>query len=29
MINNLPDNKGFFGSYGGQFITEDLKQEFN
>jgi tryptophan synthase beta subunit len=29
MINKLPNNEGFFGSYGGQYITEDLKEEFN
>ena len=29
MINKLPNKDGFFGSYGGQFITEDLKKEFN
>ena len=25
----LPDNKGFFGNFGGQFISDDLKKEFN
>lgn len=29
LINNLPTKEGFFGNYGGQFISEDLKQEFN
>lgn len=28
-INKLPNKEGFFGSYGGQFISEDLKKEFN
>ncbi len=28
-INNiLPDEQGFFGNYGGQFVSEELKQEF-
>lgn len=27
-INVLPDKEGFFGSYGGQFLDEDLKKEF-
>ncbi len=26
---NLPDNNGFFGSYGGQYIDKDLKEEFD
>ena len=29
MINKLPNKEGFFGSYGGQFISDDLKKEFN
>lgn len=29
LINNLPTKDGFFGSYGGQFISEELKKEFN
>ena len=24
----LPNEKGFFGNYGGQFIKEELKEEF-
>lgn len=28
-INKLPNKEGFFGSYGGQFISDDLKKEFN
>jgi len=31
MTNNIvkyPDSEGFFGEYGGQYITEDLKNEF-
>lgn len=28
MINNLPTEEGFFGSFGGQFIDENLKKEF-
>ena len=28
-LNILPNNEGFFGSYGGQFISEELKKEFN
>lgn len=27
-MNNLPNNEGFFGNYGGQFIDENLKTEF-
>lgn len=27
-INILPDNEGFFGEYGGQFLDEKLKKEF-
>ena len=27
-INKLPNKEGFFGSYGGQFISDDLKKEF-
>lgn len=26
---NLPDNNGFFGPYGGQYIDKDLKEEFD
>ena len=29
IINNLPDTNGFFGEYGGQFISEELKEEFD
>lgn len=30
MNNNiLPDVNGFFGNYGGQYISDDLKEEFN
>lgn len=29
MINKLPNKEGFFGSYGGQYISEELKKEFN
>ncbi len=32
MINNIENfeqKNGFFGSYGGQFVDEDLKEEFN
>ena len=28
MINIQPNNEGFFGSYGGQFVGEELKKEF-
>ena len=28
-IDRFPNKEGFFGSYGGQFISEDLKSEFN
>ena len=28
-IINLPDKEGFFGSYGGQYIDKDLKEEFD
>lgn len=28
-INQYPNNEGFFGNYGGQFIDENLKPEFN
>ena len=28
-INQYPDKNGFFGNYGGQFIDENLKDEFN
>lgn len=29
MLNNIiPDENGFFGNYGGQFIEQDLKEEF-
>lgn len=28
-INKLPNKDGFFGAYGGQYIDEDLKKEFN
>ena len=28
MINKLPNETGFFGNYGGQYINEDLKKEF-
>lgn len=27
--NITPDEKGYFGNYGGQYVTEDLKAEFN
>lgn len=27
-MSNLPNNEGFFGNYGGQFIDENLKVEF-
>ena len=27
-MSNLPNNEGFFGNYGGQFIDENLKIEF-
>lgn len=27
-INKLPDEKGYFGSYGGQYIPEELQKEF-
>ena len=26
--NILPDNNGFYGNYGGQFINEELQSEF-
>jgi len=29
MINNLPTKEGFFGDFGGQYLPEDLKQEFS
>ena len=29
LINTLPTKEGFFGSYGGQYITADLKEEFD
>ena len=29
MNNIIPDEKGFFGNYGGQFIEDDLKNELN
>jgi len=29
IINKLPNKEGFFGSYGGQYISENLKKEFN
>ncbi|MBQ8634788.1 tryptophan synthase subunit beta [bacterium] len=28
-FNTLPNEKGFFGNYGGAFISDDLKNEFN
>lgn len=28
-INKLPDKNGYFGKYGGQYITEELKTEFD
>jgi len=28
-IAELPDNQGFFSNYGGQYIDQDLKKEFN
>ena len=28
-ITKLPNKEGFFGSYGGQYINENLKTEFN
>ena len=28
-INKLPNKEGFFGNYGGQYISDDLKAEFN
>jgi len=28
-IQTMPNKEGFFGSYGGQYIDEDLKNEFN
>ena len=27
-ITNLPTEEGFFGSFGGQYITDELKQEY-
>ena len=29
MINNLPTKEGFFGDFGGQYLPDDLKQEFS
>ena len=29
IINSLPNKDGFFGSYGGQYIEDSLKKEFN
>ena len=29
IIKNLPDKNGFFGIYGGQYISDNLKKEFN
>ncbi len=29
MANNLPNKDGFFGSFGGQYIDENLKNEFD
>lgn len=29
MINTMPTKEGFFGNYGGQYITADLKEEFD
>lgn len=28
-LNNLPTKDGFFGDFGGQFLTEDLKNEYS
>ncbi len=28
-LNIIPDKDGFFGAYGGQYISEELKEEFN
>ena len=29
LINKLPNAQGYFGNYGGQYITQDLKEEFD
>ena len=29
VINNLPTNDGFFGNFGGQYISDELKKEYS